>query len=177
MVAATATRVPSRTPDHVNQRIRRQTDRNIAFYAQHPEFVDERLSELDREWDIERVLETQMASAGALGLILGATVSPRFRLLTAITLGFFLQHAVQGWCPPLALWRRVGIRTTREIDTERAALLSLKDGHRRMHAGEEPRPQGRADGPRARKPKAQNPRSGAQGDDDGRGGRRAHESA
>jgi len=33
-----------------------------------------------------------------------------------------LQHGLQGWCPPLPLLRRLGIRTRGEIDREKYAL-------------------------------------------------------
>jgi hypothetical protein len=33
---------------------------------------------------------------------------------------------VQGWCPPLPVFRRLGIRTASEIDYERYALKSLR---------------------------------------------------
>jgi hypothetical protein len=39
---------------------------------------------------------------------------------------FLFQHAVQGWCPPVPILRRLGYRTAREIDDERAALKALR---------------------------------------------------
>ncbi len=39
---------------------------------------------------------------------------------------FLLQHALQGWCPPVDIFRRLGIRTTREINDERVALKVLR---------------------------------------------------
>jgi hypothetical protein len=40
-----------------------------------------------------------------------------------IVQGFFLQHAIQGWCPPLPVLRRLGFRTVQEIEEERAILM------------------------------------------------------
>ena len=39
-------------------------------------------------------------------------------------LGFLLLHASVGWCPPVAVWRRVGVRTKSEIELERSLLLA-----------------------------------------------------
>ncbi len=39
---------------------------------------------------------------------------------------FLFQHAVQGWCPPVPVLRRLGFRTTYEIDRERYALKALR---------------------------------------------------
>jgi hypothetical protein len=41
-------------------------------------------------------------------------------------LAFLVQHAVQGWCPPLVVLRRRGVRTRREIEEERYALKALR---------------------------------------------------
>jgi hypothetical protein len=37
-----------------------------------------------------------------------------------------MQHALQGWCPPLPLLRRLGVRTQQEIERERYALKALR---------------------------------------------------
>jgi hypothetical protein len=37
-----------------------------------------------------------------------------------------LLHAVQGWCPPVPLFRRLGFRTSAEIHQERYALKALR---------------------------------------------------
>jgi hypothetical protein len=56
-----------------------------------------------------------------------------------VVAGFLLQHAVQGWCPPVPLFRRLGFRTAAEIDYERYALKALRGDFRNV------RPEG--DGP------------------------------
>lgn len=50
---------------------------------------------------------------------------PCMAFLTNV-LGFLFQHAVQGWCPPVSLLRRLGFRTSSEIDAERYALKALR---------------------------------------------------
>jgi hypothetical protein len=127
MIPATTERVPSHTPPQYNQRIRRATQTNVARYAgQGRAAIDRRLSELDREWDIERVLEANASSLVVVGCALGAFVSRKFFVLPALVGGFLLQHAIQGWCPPVPFFRRRGVRTQREIDEERFALKALR---------------------------------------------------
>lgn len=100
MIPATTTRVPENTDDAINQRIREQTERNIEYFTRKGgAAIDRRLQELDREWDVERLLETNAASLALLGLGLGTFVHRRFFVLPAIVTGFLLQHAIQGWCP------------------------------------------------------------------------------
>jgi hypothetical protein len=123
MFPSTVERVAQHTAPQVNQRIRRQTERQIARVSVRGRTaIIRRLAELDREWDIERALEANAASAVLLGTILGAVVDRRFYLLPAVVGGFLLQHALQGWCPPLALFRRLGVRTAAEIHYERDRL-------------------------------------------------------
>lgn len=54
----------------------------------------------------------------------------RFALIPLVVGSFLLQHAVQGWCPPLPVFRRMGVRTQTEIDEERAALKALRGDFR-----------------------------------------------
>jgi hypothetical protein len=123
MIPSTVARVPQATSDHVNQQIRRQTDENVRrAITGGPGAVRRRLQELDYEWDVERTLEANAASAVLIGTALGALVNRRFFALPALVGAFLLQHAVQGWCPPLPILRRLGFRTASEIDLERETL-------------------------------------------------------
>jgi hypothetical protein len=106
----------------------------------HPEQIEGRLRELDHEWDIERVLETGSSVLTLGGLLLGTGVDRRWLLLSFAVQGFFLQHALQGWCPPLPLFRAMGIRTVEEINRERVALKALRGDFREAsESGGDPR--------------------------------------
>jgi hypothetical protein len=37
-----------------------------------------------------------------------------------------VEHVIEGWCPPLAILRRLGFRTSSEINRERIALKTLR---------------------------------------------------
>ena len=127
MTTSTMERVSKHTSEHVNARIQIETKDSVVRIAkQGPQAIDRRLQELEREWDIERVLETNAATAVLVGSALGAFVDRRFFALPTVVAGFLLQHALQGWCPPLPLFRRLGIRTAAEIDQERYALKALR---------------------------------------------------
>lgn len=139
MIPSTAQRVPEHTADHVNQQIREQTRRNVErVAAQGQAAIDRRLRELDAEWDIERTLETNAATITAVGSGLALLVDRRFALVPLVVGSFLLQHAVQGWCPPLPVFRRMGVRTQTEIDEERAALKALRGDFRDV-GGSNPR--------------------------------------
>lgn len=57
-------------------------------------------------------------------------------MLPALVAGFLLQHSVQGWCPPISLFRRLGVRTATEIDEERYALRALRGDFRDVSASD-----------------------------------------
>src|SRR5690606_5848893 len=88
--------------------------------------IDRRLAELDKEWDVERTLQTNFAALSLAGIGLASKVSKRWSILALAVPAFMIQHALQGWCPPLAVLRRLGIRTAKEINDERFALKSLR---------------------------------------------------
>jgi hypothetical protein len=124
MIPATVDRVPRQTAPHVNEQIRRQTDASVArTLSAGPAAIRQRLIELDHEWDIERLLETNASTAILIGSALGAFVNRKFFVLPAVVAAFLLQHAIQGWCPPLPVFRRMGVRTAEEISRERQALM------------------------------------------------------
>lgn len=117
-------RVRRSTNAEVNAEIDRKTERNIAQYSALGEAgIKRRIEALDAEWDIERVLEVNASTLALSGVALGALVNKKWLWLSAGVLGFLLQHGIQGWCPPLPVLRRMGIRTRGEIDREKYALL------------------------------------------------------
>jgi hypothetical protein len=124
---ATDARVPAHTPAVVNQRINARTLHDVTrFIGADPAFIDERIRELEHEWDIERTLEANAGIVALAGLALGLTVDRRFFAIPIAVAGFLLQHALQGWCPPLPVLRRIGVRTSAEIHQEIIALRILR---------------------------------------------------
>ena len=127
--AMNASRVAEHTPAKMNDRIQQKLHANIAYYRDHPEQIQARMKELNSEWDIERSLEVNSSALTLTGLLLGATVSRKWLILPIAVQTFFLQHAIQGWCPPLPVMRSLGIRTVQEIESERHALQVILREH------------------------------------------------
>lgn len=120
-------RVRSSTSQSRNEEIDQDILSNIAHYReQGPVAIDARIDELDRKWDIERTLEVNAGLLGLTGAILALTVDKRWATLPAVVTSFLVQHAVQGWCPPLPLFRAMGIKSRPELDREKYALKTLR---------------------------------------------------
>jgi hypothetical protein len=127
-------RVRAYTDPQVNQKIDSQIEERIRFYATQPrDVISARIEELDQESDIERYLETNAAALALGGVVLGM-VRRKWLILSATVLGFLLQHAIKGWCPPIPFMRKMGIRTRREIDREKYALKILRGDFQAMPA-------------------------------------------
>src|SRR5580765_6234458 len=134
MFPSTANRVTQNTPKSINESIRQRTHDNVARYASAgPAAVENRLRALDQEWDIERCVETMAPTISLIGLLLGVTVNKKWLWVPAVVQSFFLQHAIQGWCPPIPVLRSLGVRTQGEIEEERYALKALRGDFRHVH--------------------------------------------
>ncbi len=74
---------------------------------------------MDREWDIDRTIEAEAATMGLIGLALGTFFRPAFLALPATVGAAVFLFGSRGIYPLLPIFRRVGIRTAREIERER----------------------------------------------------------
>lgn len=124
----TAFRVQKNTPGRFNQIIEQQTIENLEAIGTNRDAIKARLKELDAEWDIERAIEANASTLILTSIALGSIANKKWFILSATVAGFLLQHSIQGWCPPVPILRRLGFRTQREIDNERAILLARIDG-------------------------------------------------
>lgn len=122
-VSDTANRVSDNSAPIANERIRERTDARIAEQLQPGgSSVGERIRALRREWDVERVIETEAPLAILTGIALGALLDRRLTAVSGLAAAMLLLHNLQGWYPLLPVLRRAGTRTEREIAEELYAL-------------------------------------------------------
>jgi hypothetical protein len=120
-------RVRRNTATETNESIERDARLRILRAAtEGAGALSRRIDQLDEEWDIERWLETNASALALTGTLLGLFVNKKFLAIPCVVLPFLLQHALQGWCPPVPFFRRQGVRTRREIDAEKYALKALR---------------------------------------------------
>ena len=120
-------RVRAHSSEEANRAIDREIRDEVAKYANtSAEAIEARIDALEREWDVERLLELNASTLAMLGLALGVTHNRKWLIVPGVVLPFLFQHAVQGWCPPLPVLRRLGIRTREEIDREKYALKAMR---------------------------------------------------
>jgi hypothetical protein len=132
-------RVREHSPAPLNEQIDRATQRRVLRAGgESKAALSRRIEELDAEWDMERVLETNASAIALSGVLLGLFVNRKFFIVHCIVLPFLLQHATQGWCPPIPFFRSRGVRTRKEIDTEKAAVKALRGDFARVDGESDP---------------------------------------
>ena len=123
----TEERVRSSTSSSQNEKIDRETKANLArFKDLDSGAIRERLKELDKKWDIERTLMFNAATISLTGAMLAIFVNRKWAIMPAVVTSFLIQHTLQGWCPPLPLFRAMGIKSRQELDREKYALKALR---------------------------------------------------
>jgi len=106
----------------INEEIDERIHEHLNLYYNDPSKIEHRLWELEQEWDIERMLELNAAVLSFMGLWRGLTRNKLWFILPVAVASFVAAHAVEGWCPPVTLLRRLGFRTKAEIEKEKYAL-------------------------------------------------------
>jgi hypothetical protein len=124
--APTDTRVQESTCSEINERIRDETKASLRRAAGSPAQIERRLQDLDKEWEVERLLQANFGAITLASLAFGFFVARPWIFLTGVAAAFMGEHAIKGWCPPLPAARRLGFRTSREINQERYALKALR---------------------------------------------------
>src|SRR3954453_631559 len=123
-------RVARNTEAAIGEQRRAGIRDSLRYHAARSREIPARLAELEREWDLGRAMTAGAAGFTLAGLALTALADRRFIAVPAMVGGFLLQHAIQGWSPPVPLLRRLGFRTSGEICDERCGLKSLQGEYR-----------------------------------------------
>jgi hypothetical protein len=122
-----ADRVRENTSAKINRQIDREMKNRLRYYAGcSAAEISGRIEELEHEWDMERLLETNASVLALSGVALAALHSKKWLIVPGVVTSFLFQHAVQGWCPPVPVFRRLGVRTRKEIEREKYALKVLR---------------------------------------------------
>ena len=75
-------------------------------------------------------MQANAAGFTLTAVVLGVIENRKWFIVPGVIAAFLLQHAIQGWCPPLPVLRRLGLRTETEINRERSALKALRGDFR-----------------------------------------------
>ncbi|WP_131783077.1 hypothetical protein [Legionella gresilensis] len=119
--------VRANTSSAANQAIDNQMVATLqTFSTASSNEISERIDKIEKEYNVERVLELNASILAFIGVLLGAFVNIYWLILPGLVLPFLALHAVQGWCPPLPILRALKVRTQKEIDVEKYSLKFLR---------------------------------------------------
>ncbi|MEX0660643.1 MAG: hypothetical protein WEA58_01650 [Balneolaceae bacterium] len=125
------------TPEQLKQMIDQKTFENVKdYFDRSDQVISQRITELEKEWDIERVLEVNMSTLAITGFML--SIKNKYWLtLPVVVTGFLAQYSLQGWCPPVTLFRKLKFRMRKEIEQEKHALKALRGDYSNITSAEE----------------------------------------
>jgi hypothetical protein len=112
--------------EKVKENVAGRTPGNLVHYANETESViRQRIEALDREWDMDRMLQLNASLLTIAGVALGSRVNKNWFWLPGIVASFLALYAVKGWCPPVPVLKAAGVRTRKEIDKEKYGLMEI----------------------------------------------------
>lgn len=130
-------RIRKYTAESVNHKIDQESERIArGVISQGPSAIHQRLFELDKEWDIDRVLMLNF-SVLVFAQLAAATKNKKWLWGPLIQTPFMFMHATLGWCPPSLWFRPMGFRTKKEIQCERETLIRALMKYEQSQPGEE----------------------------------------
>ena len=133
-MAARIGRIPPDILRAADRRIEEATGAQLRRCAGNRRRIERRLRQLDEEIDLESLLDRKDSVVDSLGVMVGALVNRRLPSVPVSWTASLVQLAARGWSPLQPLLRRMGIRTSREIEIERVALGILRGDLERLPA-------------------------------------------
>jgi hypothetical protein len=123
-----ADRVRKQSAAADNKTIDREAEGRVQRFAgKSKEEITEQIDRLECEWDMERLLETNASILSLVGMSAYAgSRNKKWLFLPGVVMSFLVQHSIQGWCPPMPVFRKLGVRTRQEIEREKYALKALR---------------------------------------------------
>jgi len=111
------------TPDDTTSQ---KINRRLLYYANHPQFIEHRIKQLDREASVEQVIDNGTASISLAGILLALLSSRRWLIFSLLsTLLFFLKGQAKD-AGLLTVLRDQGYRSQEEISREKQMLQALR---------------------------------------------------
>ena len=112
MTTPTIEKVERNTAPELNRKFDAQMTESVARYiGADRHIIDLRLKELEKEWNVERMIEVEAPSMIGLGIALGLTRDRKWFALSAMAASMVILHNLQGWYPMLPLFRRLVLRS------------------------------------------------------------------
>lgn len=95
---------------------------NLDYYRlESEEVINNRIRELDAEWDVERSIQLKASLIALSGVALGVSLGKKWLMIPAAICSFFAVQAIQGGAIPVS----GNFRTRKQIAEEQFGLKEL----------------------------------------------------
>jgi len=101
-------------------------NRRLLYYANHPQFIEHRIKQLDRETSVEQVIDNSTASISLAGMLLALLSSRRWLILSVLASLLFFLKGQSKEIGLLTVLREQGYRSQKEISREKQMLQALR---------------------------------------------------
>jgi hypothetical protein len=107
------------------------------FAHQDKARINERLQELQGEWDMERIIHLHLSGISIAGALLGYFLNKRWLILPALAAAVLILHSMKGMAPQKPLLRKLGFRTREEINREKYSLKAMRGDFKHNDSADE----------------------------------------
>ena len=128
-VMATQDKVRMHTPSVVNRQLDAEAEHRLAEFldgGNNPAACQARITRLNREWEMERVLSLCVGAASIAAMLASKGLGRSMWSIPAVGGAMLVQQALTGGSLLAPLLRRMGFRSRPEIEIEKYALKSLR---------------------------------------------------
>lgn len=132
---ATQDKVRMHTPSVLNRQLDAEAEHRIAAFLEggnNPAACQARITQLNREWEMERVLSLGVGAASVAAMLACRGLGRSMWFVPVVGGAMLVQQALTGGSLWVPLLRRMGFRTRQEIELEKYALKSLRGDFRRI---------------------------------------------
>ena len=106
--------------------VEKEIQEKLNHYYNDQNEITLRLEELDKEWDIERILQIEGVALTLAGVVLGSTANKKWLALPLVASLVLLKDVVRQGTYSFPLLRKFGFRTREEINKEKYALKAIR---------------------------------------------------
>jgi hypothetical protein len=98
----------------------------LNYFTHDAASIENRLQELNKEWDLERVHDLNASFSALNGTLLGKLLDKHFTDLPFTTSTRLVNETKYEYTPPIEMFKALGYRPKEEIEKEKQLLHSLK---------------------------------------------------
>ena len=99
--------------------------------------ITQRLTEIENEWDIERIIHLHVSGMSLTGVLLAFFVDKRWLILPAAAAAILVLHSMKGIAPQVQVLKKLGFRTKAEIDREKFSIKAMRGDFKHNDSAEE----------------------------------------